>query len=80
MSLPPSMLLSKNDRSADSLFTTRLARKGKQSLETLTKNWGSPRDVSLYLSRCQVDTSESLVRRVWEKWSARSFVPARLLV
>jgi hypothetical protein len=36
------------------------------SLQELTKNWGSGKDVDLYLGRCQHDTPEALVRRVWK--------------
>jgi hypothetical protein len=33
----------------------------------LTHGWGSHQDVSLYLNRCQVDTEEPLVHRVWQQ-------------
>lgn len=34
-------------------------------IHRLTKSWGSRASVTLYLDRCQVDTPESLVARVW---------------
>ena len=36
-----------------------------------THDWGSEAEVSLYLDRCQVDTPEDVVKRVWRELSAR---------
>lgn len=36
-----------------------------------THEWGSKAEVSLYLDRCQVDTPEQVVKKVWEEISAR---------
>lgn len=35
------------------------------ALLRLTTDWGQPREVALYLERCQVDTPPSIVREVW---------------
>ena len=35
------------------------------SLIELTRDWGAPESVSLYLKRCQVDTPEKLVQAAW---------------
>jgi len=36
------------------------------SLRHLTRQWGPYEDVTLYLSRCQVDTPDRVVRAVWK--------------
>jgi hypothetical protein len=41
------------------------------SVRALTKNWGSFKEVSLYLDRCQIDTPMPLVERVWHQVAAR---------
>jgi hypothetical protein len=43
------------------------APKMSKSFKRVTKAWGSDKDVTLYLDRCQVDTSEDLVARVWQE-------------
>lgn len=35
------------------------------TLHRLTERWGSRAEVSLYLDRCQVDTPEDIVHKVW---------------
>ncbi|HKO18609.1 MAG TPA: class I SAM-dependent methyltransferase [Acidobacteriaceae bacterium] len=42
-----------------------------KALSDLTRDWGSPDAVSLYLDRCQVDTPLSLVGRVWSCVSSK---------
>ncbi len=61
--------LGKAVRAADERLSMNLSATGLQFDQTilhqLTAGWGSRDAVSLYLDRCQVDTPDELVRKVW---------------
>jgi hypothetical protein len=45
------------------------------TLKALTKGWGSSKEVSLYLDRCQVETPEVVIQAVWKQvFSRRSAI------
>jgi Eco57I restriction-modification methylase len=41
------------------------------ALNALTKDWGTPQSVTLYLDRCQVDTPRPVVEAVWKQICSR---------
>lgn len=49
-------------------------------LHRLTQAWGTRAEVSLYLDRCQVDTPDSLVSKVWEMVRRRRSTPVGKVV
>ena len=57
---------SSRDENRQMTVRARVHESSQNVLHRLTRDWGSRAAVSLYLDRCQVDTPDQIVSKVWE--------------